>query len=84
MKKIETREVTVYYCDICGKECGLPYCGYDSVGFGDCCASLMRKLEKAEVIDELREKIPVFGKFWSDREAVQDQLAKEESDKGEA
>jgi hypothetical protein len=65
-KKIERRDVTVYYCDICGKECGLPYHGYDSIGFGSCCSSLMSKLEKADVLKELRVKVPFFGKFFKE------------------
>lgn len=42
-KRIENRKVEIYYCDICGNECGLPYRGYDDYGYGDCCDNRMRK-----------------------------------------
>lgn len=68
MKKREMREHDVFYCDICHEECGLPYYGLDAIGYGSCCAPLMRKLAEAEVIDELRAKIPFFEDFFDTRE----------------
>ena len=46
MKKREMRETTIYYCDICGNECGLPYMGMDDNGYGDCCDSKMHKARR--------------------------------------
>ena len=72
MKKVETRQVGIYYCGICGEECGLPYHGYDSIGYGSCCSRLMSKLEKAEVIEELCKKVPLFADFFSRREQAKE------------
>lgn len=64
MKIRELREITVYYCDICGNECGLPYTGYDEVGYGSCCERLMRVLNQNDMMDEISSKITTFKNFW--------------------
>ena len=46
MKQKEMRELDIYYCDVCGKECGLPYYGRDDNGYGECCDNKMRKAER--------------------------------------
>ena len=46
MKKTELREVEIYYCDVCGNECGLPYRGQDDKGWGECCTTKMWKAER--------------------------------------
>ena len=74
MKLTESRNIDVFYCDICGEECGLPYHGYDTIGYGSCCSGLMRKIETAGIVEELREKIPQFGRFFEDLEKVKHEM----------
>lgn len=59
MKKNEMREISIYYCDVCGKECGLPYYGSDNndnKGYGNCCDPKMNKAERyLTAINKIRE-----------------------------
>ena len=45
-KKQEMREVTIYYCDVCGHETDLPYYGVDDNGYGSCCYDKMHKSKR--------------------------------------
>ena len=46
MKKTEMRKVEIYYCDVCGNECGLPYYGKDNNGYGECCSSKISRADR--------------------------------------
>ena len=55
MKQKEIRALDIYYCDVCGKECGLPYYGIDNKGYGKCCHNKIFKAERyLNAINRLR------------------------------
>ncbi len=57
-KKQEMRELTIYYCNVCGNECGLPYRGMDDEGWGDCCSSKMYKAKRyLTAINTIRKRM---------------------------
>ena len=54
------REITIWICEVCGEECGLPYYGRDDKGYGSCCDHKMRKAEKyLESINKIRKEFDI-------------------------
>lgn len=58
MKQKEMREMEIYYCDVCGVECGLPYYGHDDNGYGNCCSTAMHRAGRyLDAVNKLRRNI---------------------------